>query len=110
MWESLPDAGQFSCRVHADEDAEDLILIQIIEHLQNQSFYIVAAGQVDSICTVYAYASGTEDENDVQFLLELKLDLQRDPYWSMDCVFKCTHEDLHTVFVKRTALASAFLC
>lgn len=108
LWDSLPTAGDFSCRVHADEDMEDLILIQVIEHFQNQSFFVVAAGQIESLCTLYAYASGNKNQNEVKFALELKINFQEDPYWSLECVFKCNMDDCHTIFVKRTALASVF--
>ena len=108
LWNSLPDSGQFNCRVHADEDMEDLILIQVIEHFQNQSFYIVAAGQIESLCTLYAFASGDKNQEKVQFAMELKLNLPKDPFWSLECVFKCSVDDCHKIFVKRTALASVF--
>jgi hypothetical protein len=96
-----------------------LKVIQIVEHLQTESFYIVAAGNVNNITTIFAYSIGhiTNNYTAIQFLVELKLimtmsydtvasgNTNSDSLWLLQCKYKCTDSNLSSAFLKNMKLA-----
>jgi len=114
MWDTLGSSASFSARLYPEYDAADLKIVQLVEHLQNENFYIVAAGQNEGVATLYGFASGYmrggEEEMSIEtvyFLLELKIFMDgssEDGLWTMTCEGKCTHPSSSPTFIKMMLL------
>ncbi|CAE7628326.1 unnamed protein product, partial [Symbiodinium microadriaticum] len=110
MWESMPEVVAFDARLYAEEEVATFKLVQLVEHLQSEGFYVVAAGQVEDIATLYGFGSGTDSvQSPIYFLFELKILMNgevpgREGFWSFECVCKCTHNDITSTFVKMLLL------
>lgn len=123
LWETLLPSATFGSLLLAESRSEQQQkLTQVINHLQQHYFYIVAAGQVGSTITIYAFHSGyvhtPEDILDIYFLMELKIyfnppnissgDEYNSDFWSFDCVCKCTNPAVSSVFIRLMHLGDIF--
>jgi hypothetical protein len=110
MWDTMPTVANFDARLFAEEEVAEFKLVEMVEHLHNESFYVVAAGQVQDVATLYGFAAGTDTfGSPVYFLFELKILMNSEAagqtgYWSFECVCKCTHQELASIFVKKMLL------
>ena len=110
MWDSMPEVAAFDALLHAEEEVANIKLVQLVEHLQNECFYVVAAGQVEDVATLYGFGSGTDSTNSpIYFLFELKIMMNsdipgREGYWSFVCACRCTHHEIASIFVKMMLL------
>jgi hypothetical protein len=110
MWDAYETTAYFTTALYPEPDMAQFKLVQLVQHLQNVGFYVVAAGEVDTTVTIYAYSSGyvkIRNEVDVMTvccLLELKvlLDLHLEGeigYWTLQCACKCTRAESTYAFI-----------
>jgi hypothetical protein len=128
LWESLDPLASFGSFLLPESTAPDQKLEQIVQHLHRNSFYVIAAGLVDSTATLYGFISGTKRilvpgmepvDTSVYFFLELKVYLAvavrgstsgaaPAESWSFECVCKCTDPEVSPLFIQRMHLGDIF--
>lgn len=112
----------------------DAYMGELVEHLREMSFSVIAAGKhgVDGITKIYAFASGwpinactqkEEKPTDIQpvfGLIEIKIsdnnpgksnhinNVNSDLPWNFECVCKCTETDRAPEFIKELNLGNIF--
>lgn len=128
LWESLEPLASFGSLILRESIAADQKLEQIVQHLHRNSFYVIAAGLVDSIATLYGFICGTKQllapdgkivDTSVYFFLEMKVRLTGAAdestrgappadSWSFECVCKCTDPEVSPLFIQRMHLGDIF--
>lgn len=118
LWDTLDACDSFRARIIPEISLRDVKVIQLIEHLQNECFFIVAAGNVDNVISIYAFSVGYVQLEErgltttVSFLVELKLFMSdsneygnQNDMWLLNCLYKCTDVANTSQFLKNMKLA-----
>jgi hypothetical protein len=132
LWESLEPLASFGSFLLPEPIAPDQKLEQIVQHLHRNSFYVIAAGLVDSTATLYGFLSGAKRlvvtggegeavavETGIYFFLELKVYFTEAmdggasgetgaESWSFECVCKSTDPEVSPLFIQRMHLGDIF--
>ena len=110
LWNNLSASITFNSFLNNENTTIENKLNEIIQHFTNNLFYIVAAGQIETIVTIYGFISGTQvfgnETINFYFLFEFKLDFN--DVWKFDCICKCTDGNLIGSVIQRMHLGDIF--
>lgn len=110
LWNTLPISITFNSLLQNEDIPIDNKLTDIIQHFTNNLFYIVAAGQIENIVTLYGFISGnkvfTNENINFYFLFEFKLDFSN--IWKFECICKCTENEVTGFIIQRMHLGDIF--